>query len=144
MIQSARYRWVKGELAELQFRRTQSFWSVADNIIPKLKSNLPVSILMGWWTPRPLLYVLTQSIIFWLSSLLLSTVGPKVIFKFMNMSEQVMKEIGNIPVLHVSWQPSWWLPDDREYKHCVSPVPRCLVNITSSSCSSPERSIRFK
>lgn len=55
-----------------------------------------------------------------------------------------MKEIVNILVLHVSWQPYSWLPDDRECKRCVSPVPMSLVNVTSSSCSSPEKSIKFK
>lgn len=55
-----------------------------------------------------------------------------------------MKGIVNIPFLHVSWQPYSWLPDDRECKHRVSPVPMCLVNVNFSSCSSPEKSIKFK
>lgn len=142
MIQSAGHRWTRSGPAEPQFRWTRSFCSVAGNIISKLKSNLPEKAC-----ERGHLYhlcVWTQSIVFWLSSPLLSNVGPKVVIQFMNMSEQAVRELVNIPVLHISWQPSAWLPSDRDWKHLCLSVPTCLAIVTSSPCSFPEKRIKFQ
>lgn len=62
----------------------------------------------------------------------------------MNRSGQAVQETVNIPVPHVSWQPHAWLPSDTVCKSLCLTVPTCLVSVTSSSCSSPEKGLKFQ